>query len=779
MTKPPLHRGPRLPPADLLGALQRAVQAHGRGNLVEAEALYQLVLTHDKRQFDALNMLGVLHGQRRNYDEAVRLVERALGVNPRSAEAYANLGRLQFEMGELQRAAASYAKSLAIKPDFALAHSNYSALLRTLRRPQEALSHCDKALAAQPNFVNALSNRGNALFDLRRYDDALAAYDKTLSLAPNMPEAWLGRGNALTELTRHVEAQSAYDKALALNPGLADAWLGRANVLAALTRHVEAQSAYDRALALNPGLVDAWLGRGNVLMALWRYEAAGASCERALAHDPNSAKAWLGWGTALQALRRYEETVAACERALAIDPDIAYAEGLRLLAKFNICDWGNFDSDCSRLAAGVNRGARVTVPFTMMCATSSSSDQLECARLFAADKYPPAPSGVSRRGGGAHDRIRVAYLSADFRDHPVSYLLAGLFEHHDRSQFRTVAISFGPDDRSKMRDRVKGAFESFVDVETRTDSEVAELLRELEVDIAVDLMGLTQGCRTGIFARRPAPIQVNYLGYPGTMGADYIDYIFADRFVIPKDQCDRYAEKVVYLPDTFQANDRRRSCAERTPSRSECGLPEDAFVFCAFNANHKITPSMFDIWMRLLGDVEGSVLWLVSNKSGVEDRLRREAASRGIGADRLLFAPRIDYADYLARYRCADLFLDTLPFNGGTTVSDSLWAGLPVVACSGEAFAARMAGSLLESIGLPELATESLQHYEDLARKLATDRSMLAGIKARLAANRGTCPLFDTDRFRRHIESAYHTMHDRHRRGEPPERFAVAAIEPA
>jgi protein O-GlcNAc transferase len=767
---------PRPPSAEILGALQRAVQAHNRGNVEEAEALYRSVLKSDQHNFPALNMLGILQGQRRNFAEAIALLEQALKVNPQSPEVYANLGHIYFQSGNLPQAAASYTKALAIKPDFALAHSNYSGVLRSLGRPQEALSHCDKALAAQPNFVNALNNRANVLFDLQRYEEALAGYEKTLSLAPQMPQAWLGRGNCLMELSRHAEAQSAYDKALALNQNLAEAWLGRGNAANVLRRHVEAQSAYDKALALNPRLTDAWIGLGNALVAMGQYDAAADAYKRALDSNSDSAKAWLALATAMHALRRHDDALAACEKALAIDPAIKRAQGLRFLTKLNLWEWRNFDLDRSSLIAEMNQAAAMTAPFAMICATSSSSEQLRCAELYVAEAYPPSTRGVARETSRGRDRINVAYLSADFGEHAVSLLTAGLFEHHDRSGFRTIGISLGCDDKSRMRGRIESSFETFLDVGARSDSEVVMLMRELEVDIAVDLMGHTEGSRTGILAQRAAPIQVNYLGYPGTMGAQFIDYIIADRFVIPQERLHHYTEKIVYMPDTFQVNDSQRPPVERSPSRTEYGLPAEAFVFCAFNTIHKITPLMFDTWMRLLRGVEHGVLWLVSNDRRAEDRLRQEAIGRGVGAERLLFAPRTNYWDYLVRYRCADLFLDTLPFNGGTTVSDALWAGLPVVAASGEAFASRMAGSLLRAVGLPELVTESLPDYESLALKLANDRTMLADIKARLSANRGSCPLFDTARFTRHIESAFRTMYDRHQRGERPEHLDVVGI---
>jgi predicted O-linked N-acetylglucosamine transferase (SPINDLY family) len=393
------------------------------------------------------------------------------------------------------------------------------------------------------------------------------------------------------------------------------------------------------------------------------------------------------------------------------------------------------------------------------------------------DKWPGRPDPLWRGERYGHDRIRIAYLSADFRSHAVSHLLAGLIERHDRARFETIALSFGPDDGSEMRSRLSSAFERFIDVSDKSDREIAAMLRGLEIDIAVDLMGYTQDSRTGIFALRAAPVQINYLGYPGTMGADFMDYILADRTVIPERQQGDYAEKVVCLPDSFQPNDDARRIAERTPTRAEAGLPERGFVYCSFNNNYKITPAVFDIWMRLLRKIEGSVLWLRHSSTATADNLRREAGARGIDASRIVFAGQTKrLEDHLARHRLADLFLDTLPYNAHTTASDALWAGLPVVTCLGTTYAGRVAASLLHAVGLPELITQSLEDYEALALRLAMETDTLSAIKAKLARNRATHPLFDTDRYRRHLESAYATMWERYQRGEPPAAFCVEAM---
>jgi predicted O-linked N-acetylglucosamine transferase (SPINDLY family) len=384
-------------------------------------------------------------------------------------------------------------------------------------------------------------------------------------------------------------------------------------------------------------------------------------------------------------------------------------------------------------------------------------------------KYPPLCDGEIY----CHDRIRVAYLSADFREHPVTHLAVGLFERHDKSRFEITAISFTADS-SPYRDRLNAACERFIDAENKSDQEITEIIRNLEIDIAVDLMGYTLGCRPGVFGQRPAPIQVNYLGYPGTTGSAYMDYIIADEIVIPSDQLQFYSENVVWLPDSYQVNDDRRIIAQQRPTRRQCGLPETGFVFCCFNNNYKITPDMFDVWMRLLQEVDDSIFWLPNYNTTSINNLRRAAECRGVAVERLVFADRLpNHYHHLARLQLADLFLDTLPFNAHTTASDALWAGLPVITCLGAAFPGRVAASVLKAAGLDELITASLADYETLALKLARDPALLAGLKAKIAGNRNSCALFNTDRSRRHIEQAYTMMVERQRRGEPPRSFSI------
>lgn len=720
--------------------LARAVAAHQAGNLGHAEQLYKLVLQADARQFDALHMLGIVESQRGNFAAGLQRIGEALRVRPNSVDALVNLGRIQGELGRNDDALSTYRKALALDPRSAVAHNNISIVLRRLGRHDEALAACDATLKLAPNYADAWSNRGNVLLDLGRIEEALADYDKALALQPAQAQAQLGRGNVFDKLGRSDDALAAYDRALALNPRSAEAHFGRGNVLHQLGRHAEALAAYDSALAIKPDYAECQQGRGEIFTAL----------------------------------RQPVEAIAAYDRALAIDPELAYAEGARLSAKMQICDWSDGEDACGRFSLAVERGERKSRPFVMLLASSSPAQQKVCAERYIADRHPPSPRPLWQGERYRHERIRIAYLSADFRLHPVALLLAGMFEAHDRARFEISGVSFGPDAEDEMRARLRGAFDRLVDVGAQGDRDIAQYMRDMEIDIAVDLNGFTAGSRPNVLAQRPAPVQVNYLGYSGTMGASYMDYILVDRTVIPPEHEAFYTESIAWLPDAFMGNDAARRIAERTPTRGECGLPNTGFVFCCFNAVAKITPELFNIWARLLQAVDGSVLWLSEANAAAEANLRHEAKLRGVSGERLVFAPRLpDAAIHLARQRQADLFLDTLPYNAHATACDALWAGLPVLTCIGSTFAGRVAASLLRATGLSELVTESLSDYEALALQLAGDPARLAGIKAKLARNRLASPLFDTRRFTRNIEAAYIAMWNRHQRGDPPRSFAV------
>jgi predicted O-linked N-acetylglucosamine transferase (SPINDLY family) len=439
-----------------------------------------------------------------------------------------------------------------------------------------------------------------------------------------------------------------------------------------------------------------------------------------------------------------------------------------------LCDWSNFEPQIAELAAKIQQGRKVTLPFSLLALIDSLTLQRQAAETWVREKHPPSrpmmPPGKHRRG----ERIRIGYYSADYHGHATAYLMAELFERHDRERFELLAFSYGSDERDDMRRRLAAAFDQFLDVRTKSDIEVARLSREMGIDIAVDLKGFTQDARSGIFACRAAPIQVNYLGYPGTTGAPYMDYLIADQTLIPQPSRRQYSEAIVSLPHSYQANDRQRRIADKEFVRAELGLPSTGFVFCCFNSHHKITPDTFDGWMRILEQVPGSVLWLLVDNKTAAENLRREARLRNVDARRLIFAARMRLPEHLARHRAADLFIDTLPYNAHTTASDALWAGLPVLTRMGESFAARVAASLLYAIGLPELVTTTQEQYESTAIQLAADPGRLAEIKDRLHRNRSKMPLFDTAQFTRHLEDAYMQMYERYQADLGPGTICVA-----
>ena len=712
----------------------------------------------------------------RRLPESLQRFDKLLAAQPDHVVAINERGSVLAEMKEYDQALAAFQRAVTLNPKFADAHLNIGNLFGEQGRLEDAKASFQEALTLNPRLARAWSGFGNVMRKRRVFDEALIAFDKALKVEADLVAAWLGRGNVFVDLKLYDNAFAAYDKALSIEPGSAGAWLGRGNVFRNLKRYDEALAAYDKALSLDPLFAQAWLGRGNVYFELKRYDDALAVYDRALISKPDLAEAWFGRGNVYGALRLHDNASTAYDQALNLNPDLKYAEGARLAAKMHLCDWAGIEGEILHVLAAVRDGKPVSEPFNLLSMPSSSADQLQAAKTFVADQvsFPALWRGEIY----SHDRVRVAYLSSDFRNHAVAYLTAGLFEHHDKSRFEITGISFGPAEDSTLRHRLEAAFEHFIDAKDKTDEDIANLIRNHEIDIAVDLMGHTENSRLGILARRPAPIQVHYIGYAGTLGTDYIDYILADSTVVPEEHCPFFTEQVVWLPDSYLVSDDRRVISPHTPTRHECGLPEDAFIFCSFNNSYKITPMMFELWMRVLHAIPKSVLWLSQVNAIATANLRREAERHGVSPQRLIFAPRVpDNADHLARQCQADLFLDTLPYNAHTTASDALWAGVPILTCLGETLAGRVAASLLQAIGLPELITRSLKEYEALALKLAHEPAFFTATKAKLAQNRKTYPFFDTARFTRHIEAAYIAMWQRYHRREASLAITVKRID--
>jgi protein O-GlcNAc transferase len=753
-------------------ALRQAIAAHRGGRLEHADRQYTAVLTLDRRNFDALHLLGLVRWQQGRNEEAASLIGEALRVDPRSAEACSNLGIVLEALGRPAEALAMYDRALAINPRYAKALSNRGDALRALHRFEEALASYDRALAIEPGLVDALLHRGVTLRALDRPAEALECYDRILATRPNFAEGYYNRGNVLDALGRYEEALASYDRALGIRPDHADVWSNRGYTLNRMMRHAEALASCDKALAIDPRHAEAWSNRGNALESLYRFDEALTCHERALSLRPTLAQAFFSRAIVLRALGRFAEALESFDAALALEPNSVTFQLNRELLRLETCNWTGAEKFVQQMRDLILAGEGGVQPFACISYLSDPAIQLQCARNFA--KQMKLDQATPARGVPKHrPKLKIAYLSADFRNHAVGRTIVELFELHDRTRFEVIGVSFGPDDGGELRSRLVRSFDQFHDVRSQSDQAAAAALNDREIDIAVDLMGYTIHGRPGILARRPAPIQINYLGYPGTMGAGFIDYVLADKFVLPLEEQPFYDEKIVHLPDCYQPNDSKRNVSSVIPSRCEAGLPENAFVFCCFNNNYKMAAPVFDVWMRLLRSVEHGVLWLFARHEIVKDNLRREAALRAIDPTRLVFMEELPHDEYLARHALADLFLDTAPYNAHATGSNALWTGLPLLTCQGNTLAGRVGTSLLHAVALPELVTNSLEDYEALARKLATDRELLQSIRRKLEENRGTCPLFDTDRFRRHLETAYSMMWEFHLRGESPRSFAV------
>lgn len=629
-----------------------------------------------------------------------------------------------------------------------------------------------EALARNPADAESLYLLGSTLLFQNLFREAVAPLRDALRLAPRK-----GVGHRLgycyLSLGDFVAAEEALREEITAYPDLVHAYNALGVALIRQSKQEEALRVFLEAAKRDPLSPEANNNVANVLSELGRNAEALPYLRKSVEASPGLADSHYNLGSVLQSLQRHEEAAASLEEALRLEPRMPYALGYLVWNELAICRWDGLAGRIERLRDEVSGLGIAAAPFVLIAVSDSPEEQQRCAELHVkhslAVRPPPFWQGTRYR----HDRLRIAYLSADFNEHATAYLAAGLFELHDRARFEVIGVSYGIDDGSPMRQRLARSFDRFLDVRNMSDAQAASALREMEVDIAIDLKGHTTGARPGILSFRPAPVQASYLGFPGTTSAPFIDYLLADRFVLPEEHRGFYSESIVYLPDCYQVNDARRKVPELATSRTGAGLPSEGLVFCCFNNSYKITPTVFQIWMRLLQAVSGSVLWLLEDNEPASRSLKDAARAAGVDPERLVFAPRIAHSEHLARQRLADLFLDTLPCNAHTTASDALWAGLPVLTCAGSTFAGRVAGSLVRAVGLPELVTSSLADYERSALGLAREPRRLAELRARLANNRTKAPLFDTDRFRRHIEAAYVSMWEKQRRGERPAAFAV------
>jgi predicted O-linked N-acetylglucosamine transferase (SPINDLY family) len=765
---------------------QQAFTLHQQGRLDEARVAYVRVTQMQPRHAPSFNFLGVIALQTQDPKAAVDLFGRAIDIDPDNAVSHINRGSAYSQLNQHEAAIACYDRAIALETDCdASAYYNRGNALHQLKQYAAAIASYDQALAIGSNLdADAHYSRAAALQALGQLDAAIAGFNEAVALGSAFAaEALFSRGLAQFELCRFEAAIDSFDRAIALDDEYPQAFNSRGATLARLGKFAAAIESYDQALRLEPGYVRALCNRALALACTGDFGGAVAGFDRAIALKPDDADAHANRAISLVELQRFPEALESFDTAIALNSSVRGLHGMRLTLKSQICDWSALDPQLADLVARIERGEPASPPFNFLTLVDSAALQLRVTRNWLQTSQSPAPSPEEPRRlepgrvepGLLRDaavrtrerRIRVGYFSADFHEHATLYLMAGLFEMHDRTRFEILIFSFGPESQGPMRTRLLAACDEFIDIRGLSDPEAIRRARAADLDIAVDLKGFTHHARPGIFAARVAPLQVGYLGYPGTVGGA-MDYLIADRVLIPDGAERHYAEKIIYLPQSYQVNDDKRAPAQRIFTREELGLPAAGIVFCAFNTAHKIKPAMFDVWMSILRRVEGSVLWLFAEHAEARENLSREAARRGMAVGRLIFAGRVDWPEHLARQRASDLFLDTLPYNAHTTASEALWMGLPVLTCAGDGFAARVAASLLTAVQLPQLIARDLAHYEELAVELATDRSRLSDIKRALLDSIPTAPLFDTRRTTADIESGYAQIQARHEARLPP-----------
>jgi len=743
-----------------------------KNQLTQAVSFFENCLELDPQFILAWKLIAQVYDKNREFNKAISCFKNVLEVIPNDLDALIGIGAILNDLKEYDASIRYHKLAIQAEPTSIIGYVNIGVALHGIGKYDLALHNYFKALDLAPFDVEILLNSGVALHSLKRYDEALAHYDKALTLKPDYHEAWSNKGNTLHQLNRYDEALAHYDKALTLKPDYAEGWSNKGITLYELERYDEALAHYDKALTLKPDYAEGWSNKGITLQEIKHYDEALAHYDKALSLKPDYAEGWSNKGITLQELKRYDEALAHYDKALSLKPDIDWVLGEMLDTKMKICSWFDLADSVEIISKNVMANKKAAMPFTLLAINDDGLLQKKSSEIYVQSKYPLnlLLGPILKRP--ENQKIRVGYFSADFRIHPISFLTAELYELHDRDRFEIIAFSFGVDDKSQIRFRLSQAFDQFIDVSSMSDLDVAKLSRNLQVDIAVDLGGYTNDSRTGIFSYRAAPIQVSYLGYLGTMGAEYIDYILADKTIIPEGLQKFYTEKIAYLP-SYQANDRKRTILDRKFIRKELGLPENGFIYCCFNNNFKILPTTFDGWVRILKAVEGSTLFLYAENKRAEENLKKEAKVRGIDSTRLVFGGRMPNEEYLARYRACDLFLDTSSYNAGTTASDALWTGLPVLTLMGQSFASRVAASLLNAIGLPELITNTQKEYEALAIELAMNPKKLGGIKLKLANNRLTTPLFNTPLFTKNLEAVYIKMYERYQADLPLDHISI------
>ena len=700
---------------------KEAFNFYQKREFLESEKICIKILKESPNNFEVINLYAVLLFQKKNYKEAITFFNKAIKINPKRPDLYNNLSIALFQEKKYKEAIISWDNAIKIKPDYAEAFFNKGNVYSIIKDYKNSIKNFEEAIKIKKNYKEAFSNLGNVYVEMKDYERALEKFNLSTQISPINPIEYNNIGNIYFELKNFKKALENFDKALNIDKNFALSYYNKAKTYKEINNNEKAVINYEKAILLNKNFSEAYKNLGNVYLDL----------------------------------KILDKSIYNHQKALKINPNISFLEGTILQSKCGICDWENFSENKNLLEKNILSGKKSSNPFSTLLIYDSPHLHKKSSKIFFENEYNRNGIKEILKELPSNKKVHIGYYSSDFHNHATMYLMANLFEMHDKSKFQTYAFSFGQDDNSEIRDRVSKTFDKFLDVRLKTDEQIVDMSRELKIDIAVDLKGFTLNNRFGIFVKRCAPIQISYLGYPGTMASNCIDYLVADRTLIPEENKKFYTEKIIYMPNTYQVNDPTLKVSKKKFERKELGLPDNGIVFCCFNQNYKILPDMFSIWIEIIKKVENSVLWLMSDNPISETNLKKKFIKNNISENRLIFASRMPHREHLSRLKLADIFLDTFPYNAHTTASDALRVGLPVVTLKGQSFASRVASSLLNSLDLNELITNSDNEYKKLAIKIAENLSLLQEIKKKINNNISNKPLFDAKLFTQHLEKAY------------------------
>ena len=743
------------------------------------EALDQLDPLIKDNPNDAVlfNIKGACYAQIGEPIMAMKQYEKAVQIDPNYSEAYSNLGITLEELDELEKALESFEKAFSLKPEKIETANTISTILQEINDPNLSINYYKKIIESSPKLYLVHFNLAIAYQELNFIDEAINSYKKALNLHPEFLDAYLNLGDIYEDSNQLEDSLMSLERAVEIDSTNSLAFNNLGVTLKSLNRIDDAVNSFKRAIEIEPDNPQGHFNLGVALRSLNKIDDAIKSFEKTIALDPNSGESYFFLGELYRVTNQHKIALFNFNKAFSINPNIDFLFGAILNTKMHLSLWEDLEDNLKILTNKINNNEKVVSPFALMALIDDPEIQIKASQIYANFNYPQNDSIFPVKPYKNHKKIRLGYFSADFHNHPTMHLMIELFELHDRERFEVYAFSFGPNQQDKWRQRASLSFDQFIDVRLKSDKEISTLSREKEIDIAVNLGGYTQATRTGIFANFAAPIQVNFLVFPGTMGSNYFDYIVADHTVISSENKYHFSEKIVYMPDTYQSNISEREVSNKTILRHELGLPEEGFIFCCFNNVHKILPPTFESWMRILKSVDESVLWLYANKESVIANILETASSLGVDKNRIIFAKHAPVEDHLNRIGKADLFLDTLPYNAHTTASDALRMGVPVITLIGKSFASRVAASLLNAVNMPELITRTQQQYESTAIELALHSEKLDNIKVKLNANLPSSALFDCRMFTKNLELAYDEMHQKSQSGLKPDDIVVRDLD--